>query len=65
MRQVTASDAKAMILRLLDKLVSGRPVARLVPARGYRTLEGSFEGRARTAVDGDELLSIDVAWNAV
>jgi antitoxin (DNA-binding transcriptional repressor) of toxin-antitoxin stability system len=65
MRQVTASDAKAMILRLLDKLVSGRPVARLVSARGDRTLEGSFEGRARTAVEGDELLSTDVEWNAV
>jgi antitoxin (DNA-binding transcriptional repressor) of toxin-antitoxin stability system len=65
MRQVKASDAEAMILRLLDKLESGRPVPRLVPARGDRTLEGSFDGRARTAVEGDELLSTDVAWNAV
>jgi antitoxin (DNA-binding transcriptional repressor) of toxin-antitoxin stability system len=63
MRQVTATDAKAMILRLLDKV--GRPVARLVYARGASTFEGSFEGRARTAVEGDELLSTDVAWNAV
>jgi prevent-host-death family protein len=72
-RQVTATDAKAKILRLLDEAASGeeieitkhgRPVARLVPARGARTLEGSFEGRARTAVEGDELLSTDVPWNA-
>jgi prevent-host-death family protein len=72
-RQVTATDAKATILRLLDEAASGeeieitkhgRPVARLVPAHGARTLEGSFEGKAKTAVESDELFSTDVPWNA-
>lgn len=72
-RQVTATEAKATILRLLDEVASGeeieitkhgRSVARLVPARGARTLEGSFEGMASTAVEGDELLSTDQPWNA-
>ncbi|HEX4437131.1 MAG TPA: hypothetical protein VH061_10080 [Solirubrobacteraceae bacterium] len=62
---MTATDAKAMILRLLDKVAPGRPVARLVPARGASTLEGSFEGRARAVVEGDDLLSMGVPWNAV
>lgn len=72
-RQVTATDAKARILRLLDEVAAGeeieitkhgRTVARLVPARGARTLKGSFAGVARTAVDERELFSTDAPWNA-
>ena len=72
-RQVTATDAKATILRLLDDAAAGeeieitkhgRPVARLVPARGARSLKGSFEGVARTAVDEQQLFSTDAPWNA-
>jgi prevent-host-death family protein len=72
-RQVTATDAKAKILRLLDDAAAGeeieitkhgRTVARLVPARGARTLKGSFEGVATTAVDEPELFSTDTPWNA-
>jgi prevent-host-death family protein len=71
-RQVTATDAKATILRLLDEAASGeeieitkhgRPVARLLPARGARTLKGSFAGVAQTMVEGDELFSTDATWN--
>lgn len=72
-RQVTASDAKARILRLLDDAAAGeeieitkhgRTVARLVPAHGARTLKGSFEGVAMTAGDEQDLFSTDAPWNA-
>jgi prevent-host-death family protein len=72
-RQVTATDAKARILRLLDDVAAGeeieitrhgRPVARLVPASGARSLRGSFEGVAMSAVEEDELFSTGVGWNA-
>jgi prevent-host-death family protein len=70
-RQVTATDAKATILRLLDEAASGeeieitkhgRPVARLVPPLGARTLKGSFTGIARTAATDEELFSTDLPW---
>jgi prevent-host-death family protein len=72
-RQVTATDAKATILRLLDDAEAGeeieitrhgRPVARLVPASGARSLKGSFEGVAITAVEEAGLFSTGEAWNA-
>jgi prevent-host-death family protein len=72
-RQVTATEAKAKILRLLDEAAAGdeieitrhgRPVARLVPAFGARSLKGSFAGLAMTAVEEDRLFSTDSTWNA-
>jgi prevent-host-death family protein len=72
-RQVTATDAKATILRLLDDAEAGeeieitrhgRPVARLVPAFGARSLKGSFEGVAITAVEEEGLFSTGEGWNA-
>jgi len=72
-RQVTATDAKATILRLLDDAAAGeeieitkhgRPVARLVPASGARSLKGSFAGVASTASDERELFSTGEPWNA-
>jgi prevent-host-death family protein len=72
-RQVTATDAKAKILRLLDDVAAGeeieitrhgRPVARLVPALGARSLKGSFEGIAMTAGEEDELFSTGEPWDA-
>jgi prevent-host-death family protein len=72
-KQVTASEAKARILRLLDDAARGeeieitkhgRPVARLVPARGARSLKGSFEGVAMTAVNEQQLFSTGARWNA-
>lgn len=73
-KQVTATDAKAKILRLLDEAAAGeeieitrhgRPVARLVPASGARSLKGSFEGKAMTGVDDEEqLFSTGEPWNA-
>lgn len=73
-KQVTATDAKATILRLLDDAAAGeeieitrhgRPVARLVPASGARSLKGSFEGVAMTVVEDEkDLFSIGEPWNA-
>ena len=72
-KQVTATDAKARILRLLDDAAAGeeieitkhgRPVARLVPPRGARSLRGSFEGVAMTAANEEKLFSTGATWNA-
>lgn len=72
-RKVTATDAKATILRLLDDAEAGeeieitrhgRPVARLVPASGARSLKGSFDGVAVTVVEDEQLFSTGEAWNA-
>jgi prevent-host-death family protein len=72
-KKVTATHAKATILRLLDDAAAGeeieitrhgRPVARLLPASGARSLKGSFEGVAMTAVEDEELFSTGEAWNA-
>jgi prevent-host-death family protein len=72
-KQVTATDAKAKILRLLDDVSAGEeieitrhghPVARLVPASGARSLKGSLEGMAMTAVDERQLFSTGERWNA-
>jgi prevent-host-death family protein len=72
-KKVTATDAKATLLRLLDEAAAGeeveitrhgRPVARLVPAAGARSLKGSCEGKAMTAVEDEErLFSTGQAWN--
>jgi prevent-host-death family protein len=71
-KQVTATDAKASILRLLDDAAAGeeieitrhgRLVAKLVPATGSRSLKGSFDGVAMTAVDEEQLFSTGEAWN--
>jgi prevent-host-death family protein len=72
-KQVTATAAKARILSLLDDAAAGeeivitkhgRPVARLVPPRGARSLKGSFDGVATTAVDEQQLFSTGAPWNA-
>jgi prevent-host-death family protein len=72
-REVTATEAKATILRLLDDAAAGeeieitrhgRPVARLVPAFGARSLKGSFEGVAMTVGEDAQLFSTGAAWNA-
>ncbi len=72
-KRVTATDAKATILRLLDAAAAGeeieitrhgRPVARLVPASGARSLKGSCEGVAVTAADDEQLFGAGEPWNA-
>lgn len=72
-RQVTATEAKAKILRLLDEAAAGeeieitrhgRPVARLVAPAGARTLKGSYRGLVVTVAEEDELFSTGASWNA-
>ncbi len=72
-RQLTATEAKAKLLALLDEVAAGdqveitrhgHTVARLVPARGPRSLRGKLAGSARTASPDDDLLSTGEHWNA-
>ena len=72
-RSVTATEAKAKLLGLLDDAAGGeeiditkhgRAVARLVPAAGARSLKGSFAGVAMTAADDEQLFSTETGWNA-
>jgi prevent-host-death family protein len=72
-RQLTATEAKATLLALLDEVAAGdeieitkhgRTVARLVPASGARSLKGRLTGMARTACDEEELFATGEAWNA-
>jgi prevent-host-death family protein len=71
-KRVSATTAKATILRLLDEASAGeeieitrhgRPVARLVPPTGGHSLEGLFQGRARTTVDEKTLLNTEEMWD--
>lgn len=61
------------MLRLLDEAAAGeeieitrhgRPVARLVPPSGARSLKGSYEGMAMTAGEEEQLFSTGETWNA-
>jgi len=72
--RVTAAEAKARLLSLLDKVAAGedveitrrgRPVARLVPVRGALALEGMFKGVVTTApgVTEEQLFSTGDKWN--
>lgn len=72
-RKLTATEAKAKILALLDEVAQGeeieitkhgRTVARLVGAAGSRSLKGRLAGVAMTAVAEDELFSTGVSWDA-
>ena len=72
-RQVTATQAKAQILGLLDDVAAGdeieitkhgRTVARLVPARGPAAFVGMLAGSATSTLDDKALFSTDEAWSA-
>jgi prevent-host-death family protein len=71
-RIVTATEAKARILSLLDDVAAGdeviitrhgRPVARLVPAAGPQSLRGRFSHIAVSVADEDDLFSTGAQWN--
>jgi prevent-host-death family protein len=71
-RKLTATEAKAKILAVLDEVAAGeeveitkhgRTVARLVPATGSRALKGLLTGVAMTAGSDEDLFSTGVAWN--
>lgn len=70
---MTATEAKAKILALLDEVEAGdqveitrhgRTIARIVPASGPHALRGILGGVAMTATASeDELFSTDADWN--
>lgn len=71
-RTVTATDAKARILALLDDVAAGeeveitkhgRVVARLMPATGPHALRGRFAGVAVSAADDEELFGTAAPWD--
>jgi prevent-host-death family protein len=70
-RRLTATEAKATILALLDEVAAGdeveitkhgRTVARLVPAVGPPALRGSVAGVAMTSAGEEELFTTGEAW---
>lgn len=70
-RKVTATDAKARILSMLDEVAAGeefeitkhgRVVARLAPASGPHALRGRFEGLATSAVPDEQLFATGATW---
>ena len=72
-RKLTATEAKAKILAVLDEVAAGeeveitkhgRTVARLVPATGSQALKGAFAGVAMTGGSDQDLFSTEAAWNA-
>jgi prevent-host-death family protein len=72
-RQLTATEAKATLLALLDDVAAGdqieitkhgHTVARLVPATGPRSLKGRLTGTARTACSDEGLFTTGETWNA-
>jgi prevent-host-death family protein len=71
-RKLTATEAKAKILALLDEVAAGdeveitkhgRTVARLVPAGGPHALKGSLAGVAMTAAEDEDLFTTGAAWD--
>jgi prevent-host-death family protein len=69
---MTATEAKAKMLALLDEAAvgeeveitkHGRVVARLVPAAGARSLKGAVAGVAMTAAEDDDLFTTGAAWD--
>jgi len=72
-RQVTATEAKARLLSLLDEVSGGdqieitkhgRTVARLVPARGPGASRDLMKGRARSNATDEELFSTGENWES-
>jgi len=70
--KMTATEAKAKILSLLDEVAAGqeveitkhgRTVARLVPATGPHALKGSLVGVAMTAAGDEDLYATGATWD--
>jgi prevent-host-death family protein len=70
--KLTATEAKAKILSLLDRVASGeeieitkrgRTVARIVPATGPHALKGALVGVAMTAAKDDDLFTTGASWD--
>lgn len=70
--KMTATEAKAKILSLLDDVAAGqeveitkhgRIVARLMPASGPHALKGSLVGTAMTAGPEEDLFTTGANWD--
>jgi prevent-host-death family protein len=70
--RLTATQAKAKILSLLDDVEGGqeveitrhgRIVARLVPAAGPHALKGTLAGAAMSASAEEDLFTTGADWN--
>ena len=70
-RKLTATEAKAKLLALLDEVEEGDEieitrhgvtVARLSPARGPHALKGRLAGVAMTASEEADLYSTGATW---
>ena len=71
-RILTATEAKAKILALLDEVAAGEEVeitkhghvvARLVPASGPDSIRGSLAGVAISTADEEDLFTTGATWN--
>ena len=69
---MTATEAKAKILALLDEVAAGEEVqitrhghvvARLLPAGDPRSSRGALVDVAMSAVDDEQLFATGVAWD--
>jgi prevent-host-death family protein len=74
MRTVTATEAKAKLLALLDEVEKGAAIeitrrgvaiARLAPARRPRGIVGLFEGQGWSSPKDEDLYSTGETWNAM
>lgn len=72
-RQMTATEAKAKFLALLDDVEHGeeieitrhgKTIAKLSAARGPHALKGMFAGAVHQNVPDEELYSTGESWNA-
>jgi len=70
--KLTATEAKAKILSLLDEVAAGeeveitkhgRIVARLVPAAGPHALKASLVGVAMSAAHEEKLFTTGATWD--
>jgi prevent-host-death family protein len=71
-RKVTATEAKAKILGLLDDVSAGdeieitkhgRTVAKLIPARGPASLKAVLKDVAVSEGDDEQLFTTGLDWN--
>lgn len=71
--RITSTEAKAKLLSLLDRVAAGdeveitkhgRPVARLVPAPGGKSLRGRMAGVATSVADEADLFETGADWNS-
>ena len=69
--KMTATEAKAKMLALLDEVAAGeeveitrhgRTVARLVPAAGPHALRGRLIGVAMTSAEDEDLFTTGATW---